>query len=189
GRDDLYGRRISSSGVAGDWFLVRSTATTVSGLAATSAGGRDVIAWGDAFGVWTMSVDVQSNAVSAARQLLPDSAAVTDVIYDGGRTSIAYQTLSSGQKAYAITIGADGSITPPVALPSASKLAYNGSRILSVSMVWGGFDTDIVGAFLTSTQADPSFVVSKSETEQRHGTLAGDDSNAVEIGRASCRAR
>ncbi len=181
GGDDLYGRRISSSGVAGDWFLVRSMATKVFGLAATSAGTRDVIAWGDAFGVWTMTVDAQSNAVSMSRQLVPDSAAVTDVLVDGGRTWIAYQVIPSGWQAYAITLNGDGSLTAPVSLPSGSKLALNGSKILSASAARGPLDTDIVGAFLTPTHVDPSFVISKSETEQRHGTLSGSGNNVVAV--------
>ena len=181
GGDDLYGRRISSSGVAGEWFLVRSMATKVLGLAATSTGVRDVIAWGDAFGVWTTTVDAQSNAVSMSRQLVPDSAAVTDVLVDGGRTWIAYQVIPSGWQAYAITLNADGSLTAPVPLPSGAKLTSNGSRILSASAARGALDTDIVGAFLTPIQVDPSFVVSKSETEQRHGTLSGVGNNVVAV--------
>ena len=175
GRDEIYGRRITSSGVAGDWFLIRSVASKVFGLSVTSDGARDVIAWGDAFGVWMMSLDGQS------RQLVPDSAAVTQMLVEGGRTWITYQRFPSGGEAYAITVGRDGSVTAPLSLSSASKMASNGSNLLSVSAVRADLETDIVGSFLTPAHADPPMVVSKSETEQRNGNLAGDGNNAVAV--------
>src|ERR1019366_8692160 len=42
-RDDIYGRRISSSGVEGDWFLVRSVTNHVLGLSVTWDGTHDLM--------------------------------------------------------------------------------------------------------------------------------------------------
>lgn len=170
GRDDIYGRRITSSGVAGNWFLVRSVASKVHGLSVTP---DDVIAWGDSFGVWMMEIGKPS------RQLTPDAATVGQVLRANGRTWITYQTLAG--KGYAITAGTDGSIGSPIPLGTfVSRMASNGSRILTVS-VSRQRDDDVVGSFVSATSADVPFIVSKSKSEQRNGSLAGDGRNTLAV--------
>jgi len=182
-RDDIYGRRISSSGVTSDWFLVRSVASPVLGLAVTSDGARDVIAWGDSFGVWTLDLNSNSNAAGASRQLVPDSAAVGQALVQSGRTWITYRTSAA---AFAITIGPDGQLTAPLSLGNADAagIASNGATLLAVYSAQPGetIDRDVNGRFVTPVAAAVPFLISKSETDQEHGDLATDNAaNAVAV--------
>jgi hypothetical protein len=180
-RDDIYGRRISSNGVEGDWFLVRSVTNHVQGLSVTWDGTQDIIAWGDAFGVWTATLSIDSNVIGPSRQLIPDGAAVGQVLWQGGRTWITYIT---GSAANVITIDADGKVTPPVLLGDSGpgRIAWNGTRMLSVHAAVQppeATDSDIIGRFLTPTAVDVPFTVSMSETDQEHGDLATDSAGDV----------
>jgi len=180
-RDDVYGRRISSSGVEGDWFLVRSVTNRVQGLSVTWDGTQDLIAWGDPFGVWTATLSPDSNVIGPSHQLIPDGAAVGQVLWQSGRTWITYIT---GSAANVITIDADGRVTTPVLLGDTDpgRIAFNGARMLSVHaapQTPGINDLDIIGRFLTPTAADAPFTVSMSETDQEHGDLATDGAGDV----------
>ena len=162
--DAIYGRRISTSGVAGDWFLIRSTASRINGLAATADGARDIIAWGDRFGVWSMAVG------EASAQLTSVSATVSDVLVLNGRVWIAY----SDNTPRVLTIGPDLTVTPAVVLPVGGlpRLAPNGSSVLAIGL---GFtaDADVFASSLTPTAAGPPFLISRSKTDQANGWLAG----------------
>ena len=181
GHDELYARRISSSGVSSDWFLVRSMVTHVLGLAATSDGTRDIIVWGDGFGVWTTSIDIASNATAPSRQLTSDSARATDVLIASGRTWIAYQNFPSGGGAYIINVDAQGAVSAPAPLSGPSTLATNGTTILCASVAQGPMDLDVEGAFLTATDVGAPFVISMSETAQNHGTLSSDGKTTIAV--------
>jgi len=162
--DALYGRRISSSGVAGDWFLIRGVASRINGVAATSDGSRDIVAWGDQFGVWVMEVG------GAAAQLTPNAAAATDVVSACGRLWIAYQ--ENGSSFY-MTVASDGFVTPPAALPVIpARLATNGSTMLAAGLRTIA-DTDVFGSVLTLSGAGEPFLISRSKTDQTNGFIAG----------------
>lgn len=162
--DALYGRRISSSGVAGDWFLIRSVASRINGVAATTDGSRDIVAWGDQFGVWVMEVG------GAAAQLTANAAAATDVISAGGRLWIAYQ---EGNNPFYVTVATNGFVSPPAALEvTAPRLATNGSTILAVGLRTIA-DADVFGSMLTLSGAPGPFLISRSKTDQTNGFIAG----------------
>jgi len=161
--DAIYGRRISSSGVAGDWFLIRGVASRINGLAATADGPRDVVAWGDQFGVWVMEVN------GASAQLTSAPARVLDVIAANGRIWIAYQ--DPGPKY--LTIGADQSVTGPITLPvEESRLATNGASVLAEGLRTTA-DLDVNGTFLSPSSAGAPFLISRSKTDQANGFIAG----------------
>jgi len=164
--DAIYGRRISSSGVAGEWFLVRGVASRIDGIAATVDGTRDIIAWGDQFGVWVMELNGASAQLTSAR------AAVTDLIAVNGRLWIAYQEDSTPKY---LTIGADQSVTGPIALPveGPARLATNGATVLA-----GGYranaDLDVYGTFVTPASAAAPFLISRNKSDQANGFIARD---------------
>ncbi len=180
--DEIYGRRITSSGVAGDWFLIRSVATQIRGLSVGWDGAHDVIAWGDSFGVWTLDLDPGTNAAGPSRQLVPDTATVSRVLRLNGRTWITYATVSGN--AYAITVGSDGAVTIPLFLGSGDPgdLAWNGSRVFSVrtiQYIGATIETDVAGSFLSPLEAGTPVIVAKSETDQQNGDLAAGDGDDV----------
>jgi hypothetical protein len=163
--DAIYGRRISSSGVAGEWFLIRTVASPIDGLAATMDGARDVIAWGDQFGVWVMELNGASAQLSAKR------ATVTDVIAVNGRLWIAYQEDPTPKY---LTIGADQSVTGPITLPltGPARLAANGTTVLAAAN--RNADLDMYGTLLTPAAAAAPFLISRSKADQANGYVARD---------------
>lgn len=185
--DAIYGRRINSSGVAGDWFLVRSVASSVWGLSVASDGFRDVIVWSDEFGLWTLELDAQSNITSPSRQLGPDRASIGQVIIANGRTWITYETFRPDTPDFAITIESNGMVNAPVliGLGQVGHAASNGSTVLSVQSVPEAapvVDHDIVGRLLSLAAATAPFLVSKSKTEQRNGDLVTDrEGNVIAV--------
>lgn len=181
-RDAIYGRYISPTGTTGDWFLIRSVASAVSGLAVVADGSRDVIAWSDQFGLWTMDFDPQTNTAGTSRQLSPVSGAtLTRILRFDGRLWLVWTTLE--QNDFAMRLGSDGSPGTPVAIGSGYRpeIAANGSSILSVRSAHTGttFVNDVFGRFVSATSSD--FLVSKSETDQQNGELASGGSTVVAV--------
>jgi hypothetical protein len=183
---DLYGRRVNPSGVPGEWFLIRSMATNVIGIIATYDGSHDVIVWGDAFGLWTMHIDSQSNTTGPARQLF--SANVDQLggaLWFDHRLRIGYQTRPD-YKPQVIAVSSDGTMSPPVSFEGgfAPQLATNDTNLLSIRSVatqpnltgW-----DVIGSFLSTAATTADFVVSKSAALQQNGELAFDGSNALAV--------
>jgi len=184
--DTVYGRRMTSSGVLGEWFLVRSVASRVSGLSVTSAGSNDVVVWADAFGLWTMEMETQTNVAGASRQLTSEATTIGQVVRVNDRTWITYAKSRSDANSYLITLGYDGSLTTPIDLGAAdaAQLAWNGSRMLAVRSApeIPTFERDIIGSFPSPVSADAPFVVSRSKTQQENGDLASDGmGNAVAV--------
>jgi len=152
-RDDIYGIRITSGGVAGEWFLVRSVASRVTGLGAVG----DVVVWSDEFGLWMLTNGGPS------RQLAQAAVGVRRLVIAGGRTWIAY----GGEMV--IAVDGAGNVTPQ---PQATDIASNGSSVLAVK--------GVEGRFLAPAATQP-FIVAKSQTDQQRGNLAGDGQNLIAV--------
>jgi hypothetical protein len=183
-RSDIYGRRFTSTGPAGDWFLVRSVASAVSGLGVSYDGTHDVIVWSDSFGLWTMSLDPQ-HAVSGqepSRQLSGDpSAVVSRVIQHQGRTWIGWSTPAGDQAAPLNDDGALGDALP-VGPGFRPDLASNGAILLAVRSAQPRppQDVHVYGRVVSSASSD--VLISRSETDQGDGDLAqGPDGQVLAV--------
>lgn len=184
---NLYGRRMSPAGVPGDWFLVRSMASDVKGIAAAYDGTHDLIVWGDAFGLWTLQLDTLSNTAGTARQLF--SGGVRELggaLWSADRLWVGYGAALDG-RAHAIAVSSDGSTSSSLGLNGSGvpQLATNGTNLLSVrsdSTSPGSLTgLDAIGSFLTTAAAGADFVVSKSSTLQQNGELAPGGQNTLAV--------
>jgi hypothetical protein len=166
GPDAIYGRRITSSGVAGDWFLVRSIPYRVTGLSATTDGTHDVIVWGDVVtGIWMMRLDPQTNAAEAPVRLTTDTCLWpwAQVIAKDGRLWVAYTTYRQNPTSLLIGVGSDGTIAQPQ--PSGGAIATNGTSVLAVR-------GDFYGTLSTPTGNGAPFLIAKAETQQTQANVA-----------------
>lgn len=163
---DIYGRRINSSGVPAEWLLVRSTAASVSGLAALQDGPDTIVIWSDSFGVWMLRLDA-SNRASPARQLL--SAAVWrmgGIIRHGSELVLSYD-------GRLLTFDRDGrTFRNDLLAASPPALASNGTRVLSVRVAGQpATGDDVLGRFVLTEPAQSDFVIARSGALQRNGEL------------------
>jgi hypothetical protein len=166
-RHDLYGIRIGNGGI-GQWFLIRSVASPVSGVGVAFDGTTDVIAWSDQFGLWMAALDPQTNTTGLSRQLIPAASGIGRAVISGGKTWITCRF--ADRSWHAVAIGADGKVEQ--AGPG-TDLAANGSSVFVID----SSSADVYGHFAASA-ANP-FLVSKSQTDQQHGNVASDGHNVL----------
>ena len=184
-RADIYGRRISSSGAAGEWFLVRSLIDVPTGLSVTSDGGRDIVAWSDHFGIWTMPVDAHTNEAGASRQLVSANVFwLGNPLWQAGRLWIGYTDVDESRSRI-VTVGPDGVITEPLSLTyaqNAPALAASNSRVLSVRQVLNELSAnDVIANFVTPDAATPDFAAARSLATQQNGDMTTDGTRLVSV--------
>jgi hypothetical protein len=181
-RDAIFGRYIATSGATGDWFLIRTVASAVSALTAVADGSRDVIAWSDQFGIWTMDFNPQLRTSGTARQLSPSgSARLTRIVRWQDRLWLAYQPFFG--PSVVMPLNSDGSAGTPVTMGDGyqPEIATNGSSILSVRATKSFLiaSNDVIGHFVTSNATD--FLISRSQTDQQNGEVATNGTIALAI--------
>jgi len=177
----LFGVRVSPSGVPGESFLIRTMASHVSGLAAVYDGTRDIIIWGDPFGLWIMPLAIDSGNPGMARQLFSGSVAkVGGAVWFDDRLWIGYSQPASR----VIAVSANGASILDLDGFDGPQIATNGTSILAtrseppVPPLTG---RDVIGNVLTASAALPDFLVSKSATVQQNGEIASGATNAVAV--------
>lgn len=181
-RDAIYGRYVSPGGATGDWFLIRTVASAVSAVTVIADGSRDVIAWSDQFGIWTMDFNPLTLMPGNARQLSPaGSARLTRILRWQDRLWLAFQPFFG--PSVVMPLNSDGSPGTPVTIGDGyqPEIATNGSAILSVRSAKSYViaSNDVIGHFISPDASD--FLVSKSQTDQQNGKLASDGANVLTV--------
>jgi hypothetical protein len=175
---EIRARRVTTSGVAGEWFVVRFIATMAQSLAAISENGRMRVAWGDIYGLWLAELDPRTAQAVISRQLAPSPMTARGIAFVGDRTIIAAQPLAAGR---IFTIEANGTISERE-VPAAGALATNGSQVLfagnASSWLPGLHDTM---AQIIEPVASAELLVAATTPEQYAGRIASNGAHIAAV--------
>lgn len=173
---DIYARRINTNGVPGEWFLVRSTPSIITGLAAHQDGSDTIVVWSDRFGIWMLRLDA-ANRTTSARQLISATVwGINGIVRHGDDFVLAHE----GQL---LIFDRDGrTLRDDRTGASISALATNGSRVLSIGLATRPTTgLDVVGRFLLPEPEQSDFVVALSSALQQNGDLARGDGRLMAV--------
>lgn len=174
-RSDIYARRVSPTGVPGEWFLLRSVATAVNSIAVSSSSTGDLIVWADDFGTWSIGIGSQNDA-GPSRQIGTDRATVYRLVSGSGGTWLTWVSQVSWTTWVA-------QVTQEGTLAAARQVADNGVPV-DLAINAGGTVVATIPSYDTtraknvSTDAAP-FELAKTFADEANTDVAGSPSGTM----------